>query len=145
MDKFMHAAIEEAQKGLAEGGIPIGSIIVHNNNIIGRGHNRRVQNGSPILHGEMDAFENAGRQSARTYRESIIYTTLSPCSMCSGAIILYGIKHVVVGENHTFMGEEALLKSKGILVEVLQNQQCINLMQNFISASPQLWNEDIGE
>lgn len=145
MDKFMQAAIEEAQKGLAEGGIPIGSVIVHNNNIIGRGHNRRVQNGSPILHGEMDAFENAGRQSAQTYSESIIYTTLSPCSMCSGAIILYGIKHVVVGENHTFMGEEALLKSKGILVEVLQNQQCINLMQNFISASPQLWNEDIGE
>lgn len=145
MDKFMQAAIEEAQQGLAEGGIPIGSVIVHNNNIIGRGHNRRVQNGSPILHGEMDAFENAGRQSAQTYRESIIYTTLSPCAMCSGAIILYGISRVVIGENHTFMGEEALLTSKGIAVEVLQNQQCINLMQDFISSRPQIWNEDIGE
>ncbi|MFT6988727.1 MAG: cytosine deaminase [Paraglaciecola sp.] len=145
MDKFMQAAIEEAQKGLAEGGIPIGSVIVHNSIIIGRGHNRRVQNGSPILHGEMDAFENAGRQSAQTYREAIIYTTLSPCAMCSGAIILYGINHVVIGENHTFMGEETLLKSKGISVEVLQNQQCIGLMKDFISAKPQLWNEDIGE
>lgn len=141
----MQAAIEEAQKGLTEGGIPIGSVIVHNNKIIGRGHNRRVQSGSPILHGEMDAFENAGRQSAQTYRESTIYTTLSPCSMCSGAIILYGISHVVIGENHTFMGEEALLKSKGIAIEVLQNQECINLMRNFIRAKPQLWNEDIGE
>lgn len=145
MDKFMQAAIEEAQKGLAEGGIPIGSVIVHNNIIIGRGHNRRVQNSSPILHGEMDAFENAGRQSAKTYKESTIYTTLSPCAMCSGAIILYGISHVVIGENATFMGEEVLLKSKGISVEVLQNQQCINLMKDFISAKPQLWNEDIGE
>jgi len=145
MDKFMQAAIEEAQKGLAEGGIPIGSVIVYNNKIIGRGHNRRVQNGSPILHGEMDAFENAGRQSAQTYRESVIYTTLSPCAMCSGAIILYGISRVVIGENHTFLGEESLLKSKGIYVEVLQNQQCINLMQDFISTKPQLWNEDIGE
>tara|TARA_B110000879_G_C10988693_1_gene438380 strand:+ start:366 stop:803 length:438 start_codon:yes stop_codon:yes gene_type:complete len=145
MDKFMQAAIEEAQTGLAEGGIPIGSVIVHNNKIIGRGHNRRVQNGSPILHGEMDAFENAGRQSAQTYRESIIYSTLSPCAMCSGAIILYGISQVVIGENHTFMGEEALLKSKGISVKVLQNQQCINLMQGFINSKPQLWNEDIGE
>jgi creatinine deaminase len=145
MDKYMQAAIEEAQKGLAEGGIPIGSVIVHNNKIIGRGHNRRVQNGSPILHGEMDAFENAGRQSTQTYTEATIYTTLSPCAMCSGAIILYGINHVVIGENHTFMGEEALLKSKGISVEVLQNQQCINLMTNFINAKPELWNEDIGE
>ncbi|PKG98343.1 nucleoside deaminase [Paraglaciecola sp. MB-3u-78] len=145
MDKFMEAAIEEAQKGLAEGGIPIGSVIVHNNKIIGRGHNRRVQSGSPILHGEMDAFENAGRQSAQTYRESIIYTTLSPCAMCSGAIILYGISHVVIGENYTFMGEEVLLKSRGISIEVLQNQQCINLMKNFINTKPQLWNEDIGE
>ncbi len=145
MDKFMQAAIEEAQKGLAEGGIPIGSVIVHNNKIIGRGHNRRVQNGSPILHGEMDAFENAGRQPAQTYKEATIYTTLSPCAMCSGAIILYGINHVVIGENQTFMGEEALIKSKGIFVEVLQNQQCINLMKDFISNKPQLWNEDIGE
>jgi len=141
----MQVAIDEAQKGLAEGGIPIGSVIVHNNKIIGRGHNRRVQSGSPILHGEMDAFENAGRQSAQTYRESVIYTTLSPCAMCSGAIILYGISHVVVGENHTFMGEEALLKSKGVSVEVLQNQQCIDLMKDFIRTKPDLWNEDIGE
>ena len=145
MDKFMQAAIEEAQKGLVEGGIPIGSVIVHNNKIIGRGHNRRVQNGSPILHGEMDALENAGRQSAQTYREATIYTTLSPCAMCSGAIILYGINHVVIGESHTFMGEEALIKSKGISVEVLQNQQCIDLMKDFINTKPQLWNEDIGE
>lgn len=144
MDKFMQAAIEEAQKGLAEGGIPIGSVIVHNDKIIGRGHNRRIQSGSPILHGEMDAFENAGRQSAQTYKDSIIYTTLSPCSMCSGAIILYGIKQVIVGENKTFMGEEELLKSKGVSVSVLQNLTCINLMQDFIKAKPELWNEDIG-
>lgn len=145
MDKFMQAAMAEAQKGLAEGGIPIGSVIVHNNKIIGRGHNRRVQNGSPILHGEMDAFENAGRQSAQTYREAVIYTTLSPCAMCSGAIILYGINRVMIGENHTFTGEEDLLKSKGVAVEVLQDQQCIDLMKDFISSNPQLWNEDIGE
>ncbi|MBU3004778.1 nucleoside deaminase [Paraglaciecola arctica] len=145
MDKFMQEAIKEAQQGLAEGGIPIGSVIVHNNKIIGRGHNRRVQNGSPILHGEMDAFEDAGRQSAQTYKESIMYTTLSPCAMCTGAIILYGIPKVVIGENHTFMGEEALLQSKGISVKVLQNQQCIDLMQGFIDSKPQLWNEDIGE
>ncbi|MEP0354305.1 nucleoside deaminase [Paraglaciecola sp.] len=145
MDKFMAAAIEEAQKGLEEGGIPIGSVIVHKGEIIGRGHNRRVQSGSPILHGEMDALENAGRQTAATYRESTIYTTLSPCSMCSGAIILYGISKVVIGENSTFMGEEALLKSKGVSVTVLQNQQCINLMEAFIKAKPELWNEDIGE
>ncbi|MEP0175188.1 MAG: nucleoside deaminase [Paraglaciecola sp.] len=145
MNKFMAAAIEEAQKGLDEGGIPIGSVIVHKGKIIGRGHNRRVQSGSPILHGEMDAFENAGRQTASTYRESTIYTTLSPCSMCSGAIILYGITKVVVGENTTFMGEEALLKSKGVSVTVLQDQHCINLMENFIKAKPELWNEDIGE
>ncbi|MEP2652517.1 MAG: nucleoside deaminase [Paraglaciecola sp.] len=145
MDRFMAAAIEEAQKGLEEGGIPIGSVIVHKGEIIGRGHNRRVQSGSPILHGEMDALENAGRQTAATYRESTIYTTLSPCSMCSGAIILYGISKVVIGENSTFMGEEALLKSKGVSVTVLKNQQCINLMEAFIKAKPELWNEDIGE
>ena len=145
MDQFLKAAYDEAQKGLQEGGIPIGSVIVHDGRIIGSGHNRRVQKGSTVLHGEMDAFENAGRQSAQTYRESIIYTTLSPCAMCSGAIILYGISQVVIGENHTFMGEEALLKSKGISVKVLQNQQCINLMQGFINSKPQLWNEDIGE
>ena len=145
MDKFMQAAIAQAKKGLAEGGIPIGSVIVHNNKIIGSGRNRRVQNGSPILHGEMDAFENAGRQSAQIYKEAIIYTTLSPCAMCSGAIILYGIRRVVIGENHTFLGEEDLLKSKGIAVEVLQIQQCINLMKDFIRCKPQLWNEDIGK
>jgi cytosine deaminase len=145
MDKFMEAAIEQAKIGLSEGGIPIGSVIVHQGKIIGKGHNRRVQNGSPILHGEMDAFENAGRQNAKTYQESTIYTTLSPCSMCSGAIILYGIGKVVVGENETFMGEEALLKSRGVDVEVLQDPQCKQLMEDFIQASPTLWNEDIGE
>lgn len=144
MDKFMQAAIEEAQLGLSEGGIPIGSVIVHQGVIIGRGHNRRVQSGSPTLHGEMDALENAGRQSAKTYRESVIYTTLSPCSMCTGAILLYGIPKVVVGENHTFMGEEELLRAKGVEVEVIHSQQCIELMQNFIKAKPELWNEDIG-
>ncbi len=144
-DVFMEAAIEEARKGMEEGGIPIGSVIVHNGKIIGRGHNRRVQNGSPILHGEMDAFENAGRQSAKTYRESILYTTLSPCSMCSGAILLYNIPKVIIGENKTFLGEEELLKSRGVNIEVLQNQECIGLMEKFIKKSPQLWNEDIGE
>ena len=145
MDKFMQAAIDEALKGASEGGIPIGSVIVHKGQIIGSGHNRRVQQGSSILHGEMDAFENAGRQSAAIYRQSIIYTTLSPCSMCSGAILLYGIPRVVVGENKTFMGEEALLRSRGVHVEVLQNNDCIKIMQQFIEHKPQLWNEDIGE
>ena len=141
----MQAAIDEAELGLKEGGIPIGSVIVHNNQIIGRGHNRRVQSGSPILHGEMDAFENAGRQTANTYKESILYTTLSPCSMCSGTIILYGINKVIIGENQTFQGEEALLKARGVTVNVLQNQHCIQLMQRFIHTHPELWNEDIGE
>lgn len=145
MDKFMQAAIEEAQLGLSEGGIPIGSVIVHKGEIIGRGHNRRIQCGSPTLHGEMDALENAGRQSAKTYRESVIYTTLSPCSMCTGAILLYGIPKVIVGENSTFVGEEALLRSKGVEVNVINSQQCIELMQNFINLNPELWNEDIGE
>tara|TARA_R110000868_G_scaffold315971_1_gene576836 strand:- start:1734 stop:2171 length:438 start_codon:yes stop_codon:yes gene_type:complete len=145
MDKFMQAAIEEAQLGLSEGGIPIGSVIVHQGKIIGRGHNRRIQSGSPTLHGEMDALENAGRLSAATYRDSVIYTTLSPCSMCTGAILLYGIPKVIIGENTTFQGEEKLLKDRGVEVEVLHNQQCIDLMHNFISAKPQLWNEDIGE
>jgi cytosine deaminase len=145
MDIFMQAAIDEAKKGLAEGGIPIGSVIVHNNQIIGRGHNRRVQSGSPILHGEMDAFENAGRQSASVYRECTIYTTLSPCCMCSGAIMLYEIPKVIVGENKTFMGEEGRLREKGIDVEVLNDQGCIEMMRDFISQNPQLWNEDIGE
>jgi cytosine deaminase len=145
MDIFMQAAIEEAQKGLAEGGIPIGSVIVHNNKIIGRGHNRRVQSGSPILHGEMDAFENAGRQPASVYRECTIYTTLSPCCMCSGAIMLYEIPKVVVGENQTFMGEEERLRVKGIQVEVLNDDSCIAMMTGFIRQNPALWNEDIGE
>ncbi len=145
MDEFMQAAIAEARQGLAEGGIPIGSVIVHQGRIIGRGHNRRVQQGSPILHGEMDAFENAGRQPARVYREAVLYTTLSPCAMCSGAILLYGIPRIVVGENKTFMGEEELLRSRGVTVEVLQDESCIALMRDFIATRPELWNEDIGE
>ncbi len=145
MDVFMQAAIDEARQGLAEGGIPIGSVIVHQGRIIGRGHNRRVQRGSAILHGEMDAFENAGRQPASVYRESVLYTTLSPCSMCSGAILLYGIPKVIIGENQTFLGEEALLRSRGVQVEVLQDADCVALMRGFIASKPQLWNEDIGE
>jgi creatinine deaminase len=145
MDPFLEAAIDEAQRGHREGGIPIGSVIVHRGRIIGRGHNRRVQKGSSVLHGEMDAIENAGRQPASVYRESVIYTTLSPCSMCSGAILLYGIPKVVVGENQTFMGEEELLRSRGVSVEVVQDPACIRMMQNFIAAHPELWNEDIGE
>ena len=145
MDKFMDAAIEEARKGVSEGGIPIGSVLVRGDNIIGRGHNRRVQSGSVVLHGEMDALENAGRLPASVYRECTIYTTLSPCPMCSGAILLYGIPTVIVGENRTFMGEEQLLRSRGVSVTVLQHQACIDLMSQFIEASPQLWNEDIGE
>jgi cytosine deaminase len=145
VDIFMQAAIEEAQKGLTEGGIPIGSVLVFDNQIIGRGHNRRVQSGSPILHGEMDAFENAGRQPASVYRNSIIYTTLSPCCMCSGAIMLYEIPKVVIGENHTFMGEEQRLRERGIVVEVLNDQSCIKMMSDFIRLNPTLWNEDIGE
>lgn len=145
MDSFMQAAIDEAREGLAEGGIPIGSVIVHRGRIIGRGRNRRIQNGSAILHGEMDAFDNAGRQPAEVYADSVIYTTLSPCSMCSGAILLYGIPRVVVGENQTFQGEEELLRSRGVEVTVLQDSQCIALMSEFIREQPQLWNEDIGE
>ena len=144
MDQFLQAAVEEALKGRASNGIPIGSVLVHRGVIIGRGHNRRVQKGSPILHGEMDALENAGRRKASIYRESVLYTTLSPCSMCSGAILLYGIPHVVVGENHTFMGEEDLLRARGVKVEVLQDETCIAMMRDFISAKPELWNEDIG-
>ena len=145
MDDFMQAAIAEAQAGFAEGGITIGSVLVHRGTIIGRGHNRRVQKGRAILHGEMDALENAGRQSARVYRESVLYTTLSPCSMCSGAILLYGIPRVVIGENLTFMGEEDLLRSRGVAVELLQDSTCIVLMREFIAQHPALWNEDIGE
>jgi cytosine/creatinine deaminase len=144
-DPFMQAAIEEARAGLAEGGIPIGSVLVHEGKIIGRGHNRRIQRGSPTLHGEMDALENAGRLPARVYRESVIYTTLSPCSMCTGAILLYGIPHVIVGENQTFMGEEELLRARGVSVAVLQDEECIELMTSFIRERPELWNEDIGE
>ena len=144
MDPFMQAAIDEARAGAAEGGIPIGSVIVHEGVIIGRGHNRRVQNGSVVLHGEMDAFENAGRRSAEVYRRSVIYTTLSPCSMCSGAILLFGIPKVIVGENATFLGEEELLRSRGVDVEVRQDPTCITMMRDFIAAHPELWNEDIG-
>lgn len=145
MDAFMQAALEEARLGSQEGGIPIGSVIVHQGRILGRGHNRRVQQGSAILHGEMDAFENAGRLSAQIYRECVLYTTLSPCSMCSGAILLYGIPRIIVGENQTFMGEEDWLRSRGVHVEVLQDPDCIALMRNFIASKPSLWNEDIGE
>ena len=145
VDEFMRAAIEEAQLGLAEGGIPIGSVLVHEGRILGRGHNRRVQRGSAILHGEMDALENAGRLSAGVYRASTIYTTLSPCAMCSGTILLYGIPRAVVGENRTFMGEEELLRSRGVEITVLQDETCRALMAQFIAARPDVWNEDIGE
>jgi len=144
MDSFMAAAIAEAEVGLAEGGIPIGSVLVHQGRIIGRGHNRRVQMGSAILHGEMDALENSGRLPASIYAQSIIYTTLSPCAMCSGAILLYKIPRVIIGENRTFLGEEELLKGRGVIVEVLQELRCIELMREFIAKNPSLWNEDIG-
>lgn len=144
MDPFMRATIDEARAGLAEGGIPIGSVLVHKGRIIGHGHNRRVQHGSAILHGEMDALENAGRLPASVYAESVLYTTLSPCAMCSGAILLYGIPKVIIGENQTFMGEEKLLRERGVVVEVLQDAECIALMREFIQTSPELWNEDIG-
>ncbi|MHB0777375.1 nucleoside deaminase [Halomonas sp. WWR20] len=145
MDSFMQAAIEEAQKGLDAGGVPIGSVLVYRGQIIGRGHNQRQQKGSAILHGEMDALENAGRQPASVYRESVLYTTLSPCSMCSGAILLYGIPRVVIGENATFMGDEALLRSRGVELEVLDDTVCQDLMARFIAQQPDVWNEDIGE
>ena len=144
VDEFMKAALEEAEKGLQEGGIPIGSVIVHGGTIIGRGHNRRVQRGSVVLHGEMDALENAGRQTAAVYKQCTLYTTLSPCAMCTGAIILYGIPKVFIGENRTFHGEETLLRSRGVAVEVLQDQSCIRIMTEFIRLNPTLWNEDIG-
>ena len=140
----MRVAIEEARLGAEEGGIPIGSVLVHHGQILGRGHNRRVQKGSAILHGEMDALENAGRLPARTYRESVIYTTLSPCAMCTGAILLYGIPHVVIGENQTFLGEEDLLRSRGVQLQVLQDSECIRMMRDFLAAKPELWREDIG-
>ncbi len=141
----MRAAIAEAEAGLAEGGIPIGSVLVHEGRIVGRGHNRRVQRGSAILHGEMDALENAGRLPARVYRESTLYTTLSPCAMCSGAILLYGIPRVVIGEHRSFMGEESLLRKRGVDLTVLDDPRCIELMAGFVRDQPTLWNEDIGE
>ena len=145
MDPFLLAAIEEAEAGLAEGGIPIGSVLVHGGEIVGRGHNRRVQGGSAILHAEMDALERAGRRTAAFYRECTLYTTLSPCAMCSGAIVLYRIPRVVIGENKSFLGEEAWLASHGVSLEVLQDSRCLALMRDFMAAKPGLWAEDIGE
>jgi cytosine/creatinine deaminase len=144
MDPFLQIAYDEAMQGLEEGGIPIGSAVMFNGHVIGRGHNRRVQDDSVVLHAEMDALERAGRQAARVYRECTLYTTLSPCAMCSGAILLYGIPKVVIGENRTFMGEEELLRSRGVSVEVLDDESCQRLMADFIRANPALWNEDIG-
>lgn len=144
MQKYMDASHEEARKGLAEGGIPIGSVLVHDGKIIGRGHNRRVQSQSVVLHAEMDALENAGRLPGHVYRECTLYTTLSPCAMCSGAIVLYGIRKVIVGENRTFMGEEEWLRTRGVKLDVLQDKACIALMRDFIRDNPKLWNEDIG-
>jgi cytosine deaminase len=144
MDEFLKAAIAEAEAGLAEGGIPIGSVLVHGGQIIGRGHNRRVQRSSAILHGEMDALENAGRLPAVVYTRSVLYTTLSPCAMCSGAILLYRIPRIVVGENVTFRGEEDLLRDRGVAVDVVQDARCIEMMRRFIREHPAIWNEDIG-
>ena len=143
-DPFLQAAIEQAHQSLAEGGIPIGSVLVHESRIIGRGHNCRVQTGSPIDHGEMNCLRNAGRQPARVYRDCTLYTTLSPCPMCSGAILLYKIARVVAGENRTFLGAEEYLRANGVQVEVVQDEECIQLMTDFIRANPKLWNEDIG-
>jgi cytosine/creatinine deaminase len=144
MDQYLQEAIDEAKKGYDEGGIPIGSVLVYKNKIIGRGHNQRVQQDSVILHGEMDALQNAGRQTTKVYQECTLYTTLSPCPMCSGAILLYKIPKVVIGENKTFMGEEELLKNRGVQVAVVDSAECIELMQKFIKEKPELWNEDIG-
>ena len=143
-DEFLLAAIAEAERGLREGGIPIGSVLVHDRRIIGRGYNRRVQRASAILHAEMDALENAGRQPPNVYRQSMLYTTLSPCAMCTGAILLYGIPRVVIGENHTFRGEEEWLRSRGVSLQIVQDSACIRMMAQFIAANPKLWNEDIG-
>jgi len=145
MDEFMQAAIEEAKKGLAEGGIPIGSVLVIDGKIVGRGHNRRVQQGSAILHAEMDALENAGRLKAKDYQRAVLYSTLSPCDMCSGTALLYKIPKIVIGENKTFQGPEDYVRSRGVDVEILNNDECIKLMEDFIAAKPELWNEDIGE
>lgn len=144
MDSFFQAALEEARTGFAAGGIPIGSVLVHEGQILGRGHNQRVQQGSVIHHGEMNCLENAGRQTAQVYQRCTIYTTLSPCPMCTGAILLYGIPHVVVGENVTFQGSEEYLRSHGVRVDILQDNECIALMRAFIKKNPALWNEDIG-
>ncbi len=144
MEDFMKEAIKEAQIGLAEGGIPIGAVLVHKGRIIGRGHNRRVQKGSVILHGEMDAMESAGRQTADVYRDCVMYTTLSPCIMCTGAMLLYKIPRVVIGENRTFWGAEDLLRQNGVAVDVLQDGECVRMMEAFIKDKPVLWNEDIG-
>ena len=144
MDPFLKGAIEEAKQGLSEGGIPIGSVLVHEEEIIGRGHNQRVQRGSVIHHGEMNCLENAGRQSAEIYRRCTLYTTLSPCPMCTGAVLLYGISRVVIGENVTFKGAEASLRAAGVEVEVRQDAECIRMMRDFIERNPELWNEDIG-
>ena len=144
-DPFMQAAIEEAQKGLDEGGIPIGSILVIDGKIVGRGHNQRVQKGSCVLHAEMDCLENAGRLKASDYRRATLYSTLSPCDMCSGTILLYGIKKVVIGENRTFRGPEEYVRSRGVELDLRDDAQCRELMQNFIARQPELWNEDIGE
>lgn len=145
MDEFMQAAIEEAKKGLEEGGIPIGSVLVIDGKIVGRGHNRRVQQGSAILHAEMDCLENAGRLKARDYQWAVLYSTLSPCDMCSGTALLYKIPKIVIGENQTFQGPEDYVRSRGVELEILNNAECIQLMRNFIQARPELWNEDIGE
>lgn len=145
MDAFLQAAIEEARAGLAEGGIPIGSVLVIDGRIVGRGHNRRVQRGSAILHAEMDCLENAGRLTAGDYRRATLYSTLSPCDMCSGAVLLYGIPRVVVGENQTFAGPEDYVRQRGVEVEVVQDEACVALMREFIASRPELWNEDIGE
>ena len=145
MDSFLEAAIEEAKAGLAERGIPIGSVLVYKDKIIGRGHNRRIQKRSTILHAEIDAIENSGRESAHVFKESTLYTTLSPCSMCTGAILLYKIPHVIIGENRNFRGEEELLKAREVIVDVVNNDECVNLMKDFILNNPELWNEDIGE
>ncbi len=144
MDKFLAAAIEEAKKGLAEGGVPIGSVLVIDGKIVGRGHNQRVQKGSPILHAEMDCFENAGRLKAADYKRATLYSTLSPCDMCSGTALLYGIPKIVIGENQTFKGPEAYVKSRGVEVQVVDNQECQQIMEDFIKTKPELWNEDIG-
>lgn len=145
MDEFMQAAIDEAKKGLAEGGIPIGSVLVIDGKIVGRGHNQRVQKGSAILHAEMDALENAGRLKASDYQRAVLYSTLSPCSMCSGTALLYKIPKIVIGENKTFQGPEDYVRSQGVELEILNDPICIKLMEDFIAARPELWNEDIGE